>query len=336
MNSIKMIHTIARYYNTNERMTGLFVKITNMMIHNCKYNIINFRKIRLGLKPEGMMGGGGSGGRKAAPLDDLVLWKEEEYPHDELIAMLETCEDLLAAYKHNYEKTRDRLKEMPKAKQFDFSEQAIFNKFELFCRRVGKLKELFKTIKQFKVLEKHNLEGIEPIVESFDRTVKEFQKKNHKLLDYLNGLFDKDYVEFNLEVSHVEKDLQRYINQNFDHISNIEDSLKLLKKFCCILDRPLLQKNLSDKYELLLKNYSRILDKIEQSYNNNNKNPPIVRNLPTISGNITWSRHLIHRAMVPLKHFPKDKLMPNGKAIKQYTTASKISITLYAYELAWR
>ena len=49
-----------------------------------------------------------SGGRKAAPLDDLVLWKEEEYPHDELIAMLETCEDLLKAYKHNYEKTRDR------------------------------------------------------------------------------------------------------------------------------------------------------------------------------------------------------------------------------------
>jgi dynein heavy chain len=42
MNSIKMIHTIARYYNTNERMTGLFVKITNQMITNCRKHILNF------------------------------------------------------------------------------------------------------------------------------------------------------------------------------------------------------------------------------------------------------------------------------------------------------
>jgi dynein heavy chain len=53
MNSIKMIHTIARYYNTNERMTGLFMRITNQMIANCRFNIINFRRIKLGLTPVG-------------------------------------------------------------------------------------------------------------------------------------------------------------------------------------------------------------------------------------------------------------------------------------------
>ena len=29
MNAIKMIHTIARFYNTTDKMTGLFIKITN-------------------------------------------------------------------------------------------------------------------------------------------------------------------------------------------------------------------------------------------------------------------------------------------------------------------
>jgi dynein heavy chain, axonemal len=181
MNSIKMIHTIARYYNTNERMTGLFVKITNMMIHNCKYNIMNFMRIRRGDKPMGVMGGLSSkdARSKGVPLQDTDLWKEKEYPHAQLIEMFATVEELLKQYKLNYEKTRDRLKEMPKAKQFDFSEQAIFNKFELFCRRVGKLKELFKTISQFNELEKHNLENIEPIVKKFNLTVDTFKKKNH-------------------------------------------------------------------------------------------------------------------------------------------------------------
>ena len=43
MNSIKMIHTIARYYNTTERMTTLFAKITNQMIINCTKYITKCR-----------------------------------------------------------------------------------------------------------------------------------------------------------------------------------------------------------------------------------------------------------------------------------------------------
>jgi dynein heavy chain len=77
MNSIKMIHTIARYYNTNERMTGLFVKITNQLIKNCKFNILNFRRIRRG-----------ETGKKGAPQSDDVLWDHENYPPEELIPVL--------------------------------------------------------------------------------------------------------------------------------------------------------------------------------------------------------------------------------------------------------
>ena len=46
MNSIKMIHTIARYYNTNEQMTGLLAKITTSMIKTCKRTIMNLKFTR--------------------------------------------------------------------------------------------------------------------------------------------------------------------------------------------------------------------------------------------------------------------------------------------------
>ena len=35
MNAIRMINSYSRYYNTSERMTALFVKVTNQMITSC-------------------------------------------------------------------------------------------------------------------------------------------------------------------------------------------------------------------------------------------------------------------------------------------------------------
>jgi dynein heavy chain len=134
---------------------------------------------------------------------------------------------------------------VPKAKQFDFSPNQIFGKFDLFCRRITKLKELFSTIKQFKTLEKHNLENITPILVSFQNYVNMFKKKNHKLLDFNNNTFDRDFVEFNVDVSSVETSLQAYIDKNFEVISNIEDSLKLLRKFKSILHRDNLKNSLN-------------------------------------------------------------------------------------------
>ena len=79
MNSIKMIHTIARYYNTSPRMTGLFIKITNQMIANCKHNILNFKKGK-SQQP--------TGGRRGQQQGDGILWDHEACPPGELIEVL--------------------------------------------------------------------------------------------------------------------------------------------------------------------------------------------------------------------------------------------------------
>lgn len=96
---------------------------------------------------------------------------------------------------------------MPKGKQFDFSPNQIFQRFDLFCRRVGKLIELFETIQQFRTLEKHNLEGVQYILDNFYVFVAKLKKKNHKLLESGNNTFDRDFVNFKVDVSSVETEL---------------------------------------------------------------------------------------------------------------------------------
>jgi dynein heavy chain, axonemal len=66
MNSIKMIHTVARYYNTDDRMTGLFVKITNQMILNCKRYILSFKNIKVQQSKKG-----------SQKDDDSILWEHD-------------------------------------------------------------------------------------------------------------------------------------------------------------------------------------------------------------------------------------------------------------------
>jgi dynein heavy chain len=207
LNSIKMIHTIARYYNTVERMTNLFRKITNQMITICKQAI--------------------NGGD--AP--DLIWDKDPEY----LLTTLEACLRLNEHYQEHYRLTKDKLLTMPKGKQFDFSETQIFGKFDLFCRRVIKLIDLFSTIHQFQALASHSLEGMEPLISAFNVILDEFKSKKHDLLDYHNNKFDRDYVEFNVRISDLESSLQHFINHSFESISSIEASLNLLKQFQAIL-----------------------------------------------------------------------------------------------------
>lgn len=43
---------------------------------------------------------------------------------------------------------------MPKGKQFNFNEEAIFGRFDAFTRRLEKLVDIFSSIKQFDMLAK--------------------------------------------------------------------------------------------------------------------------------------------------------------------------------------
>eukprot|EP00937_MAST-01D_sp_MAST-1D-sp2_P000239 g239.t1 len=308
INAIKMIHTIARYYNTTERMTKLFAKITNQMVTNCKQNIL---------------GGGGA---------DAIWGRDPK----ELLQALEASLQLNEAYQEQYHLVKDKLLTTPKGKQFDFNEQHIFGKFDRFCRRVIKLIDLFSTIHQFEQLSAHALEGMESLTEAFHGILTEFKGKGHDVLDFSDARFDRDYVEFNVHISDLEARLQQFINESFDAITSIEASLNLLKQFQSILQRETLRNDLESKFGLIFHNYGLDLSQVQDLYEKQRHNPPMPRNMPPVAGNIIWARHLLKRIEEPMRKFESNaKVLSSKESKKIVKSYNKVARTLVAFEYLW-
>jgi len=312
MNSIKMIHTIARYFNTTERMEDLFSKVTYQMINSCKAYILSVQAEETGSR----------------------LWEKDPQT---LIAHMEACLKLNVAYQEQYRLTKERLESAtPKGKLFDFNERTIFGKFDLFCRRVVKLIDMFSTIQQFTQLALHKLEGMDDIIGMFFALIDGFKRKRHDLLDFQRNDFDRDYVEFNSRINELEGKLQQFINASFESISSIEHSLNLLKKFQEILQRETLRADLDDKFNIIFQTYGGELESVQALYERNKHAPPVPRNLPPVAGAVTWSRHLLKRIEEPMKRFEENQNVLASKDAKRIVkTYNKVARTLVAFEYLW-
>lgn len=370
MNSIKMIHTIARYYNTTERMTTLFMKISNQLIINCKEFLArdpkktaaggntagggptggpsspqNGNRQVLNItdsfkKAQFQMGGHKTMGRTQLNLDsgdtiDSVdrIWDQDP---ERLLQALEACLELNEHYQEQYHITKDKLLAVPKGRQFDFSEMQIFGKIDLFCRRVIKLIDMFSTIHQFQTLAKHNLEGMESLTAQFNRIVHDFRSKQHDLLDFYNNKYDRDYIQFNMRITDLEAQLQQFINRSFESITSIEASLTLLKKFQSILQRDSLKADLDSKLTVIFHNYGLDLTTVQELYEKHKHSPPISRNMPPVAGSILWARHLLRRIEEPMRKFEMNASVLSTKDSKRIIkTYNKVAKTLVAFEYLW-
>ena len=287
MNNIKMMHTIARYYNTVERMTNLFCKITNQMITNSKAFILSQGKI----------------------------WDQDKA---KLIKNLEVVLKVNVSYQEQYKITRDRLMSQPRGKQFDFNDRQIFGKFDLFCKRISKLIDLFTTIEQFSTLAEHkHIDGLEGIIRRFSEIAEDFKRLPYDLLEYTRNQFDRDLLEFNVNIHELETELQDFINISFDKATSTEAALNLLRQFQSILQRESLRADLNEKYMLIFQNYGTDLDTIQQIYEKQKTSPPLVRNAPPVAGSIMWSRQLLQRIEEPMKNFSQNKGIMTSKESKR-------------------
>lgn len=59
--------------------------------------------------------------------------------------------------------------------------------------------------------------------------------------------FDRDFLEFNVNIHDLEIQLQAFVNASFEHITSTEHALSLLQQFQAILQRETLRQDLESK-----------------------------------------------------------------------------------------
>ncbi|XP_033111994.1 dynein heavy chain 5, axonemal-like [Anneissia japonica] len=304
MNAIRMIHSISRYYNTSERMTSLFVKVTNQMINTCK-GYINQGVSR--------------------------IWDHER---PELLKRLNACIYLNEMYQQCFHRTKDKLKETPEERQFEFSENYIFGKFDTFCKRLERIADMVNTIENLSGLADVRVEGIESIFIRFQGIVATYKKKGYDVLDHRKGDFDIDYLEFRVQIESVYTHLQNFLDSWFDRSLTTEKALDLLSKFERINASDHL--NLNEKYMRVLSSYGRDLESVRKLYQKGKDEPTIPRNVPPVAGKITWARQLYRRVDLPMKAFKKKPdILRTSEAKRIIRNFNKMAAVLLEYELLY-
>jgi hypothetical protein len=310
INAISMMYNIARYYNTSERMTSLFVKITNQMILCCR------RYIRAG----------GS------------VWKQGK---EELTPRLYSCIELNAIYQDYFRQTKIRMQQVPNGKQFEFSEIYIFGKFDQFCHRLDKLVVLTDVVDQFRQLSTcRHVDGVAEVLSEFRMLVAQMRVKFDNaamdVLDHRLTEFDAEFDIFQDKVAALESRLRGIITDSFRNSPNTESALGLLELFAPLLRREEYRADLDTKYMLIFTTYGRELDHVKHLYERHKEHPPAARNTPPVAGAVAWARQLLRRIEKPMEVFQRQRAVlcaPEARPIIR--TYNRVASALIEFETLW-
>jgi dynein heavy chain len=194
INTIKMIYTNSGYYNNSDKITGLFIKVSNQLI-------VRFR----GMLEEG-------------------FWQAD--PRQK-VGDIRACIRLADRYNRVYRQAKEDSRG-----GFDSSETQIFHELKLFCGRLELLIDLLTYVSQYDQLLALRLEHFEDIHARFSALILDFQRK--RAADMFNtskSLFEKDFKKLMAEIRGLDEAVKQLISNSFHKQKFIENSLNLLNNF---------------------------------------------------------------------------------------------------------
>ncbi|XP_044594901.1 dynein axonemal heavy chain 8 [Cotesia glomerata] len=308
MQSIRMVYTTSRFFNTQRMITALFVKITNQLIITCKSYIT-----------------------KNGTLD---IWQEEK------TSIILRMKDCITLYEQYYESYKLMLQNIEAAgeRQIEVSEMFVFGKFETFKVRLNKIIYVLEISINYSVLESSTIKGIDVFRENFITCLNKMVAQKYNPLDHRKPFFDSDYEQFKISVSETEFKMRVFFFKTVSLAPNIDEALRLVLRFEKLkFDKQLW---IDRKYLELVTVYQQEVEAIRDRYNEDRSSPPLPRNIPPVAARILWIRQLYRRIEMPMDIFKKRQRVITHermqKCIKIYNSLVRVFVHYeIIYHKAW-
>ncbi|XP_069339362.1 dynein axonemal heavy chain 9 [Eulemur rufifrons] len=287
---ICLIWATCKFYRSPGRLTVLLQEICNLLIQQA----INY------LSPE-----------------DL-LRSEVEESQNKLQVVLDTLSFFKQAFQDRRENLHTYFKENQEVKEWDFQSSLVFVRLDSFLGRLHMVGDLLKTALDFHKLGKLEFSGlrgnalgqqVQRMYEEFQEMYRVFSESSDDCLDLHSVDFEKDVSKFNQRVEDLDRRLGTIFIQAFDDTPGLEHAFKLLDIAGNLLERPLVARDASDKYLVLLQMFSKDLDAVRMIYSQHVQEEAelgfsaVHRNMPAVAGGLRWTQELRQRIQGPFGNF---------------------------------
>jgi len=271
MNAIRMVWVISRHYNTDERMVPLMERIALELAEHV-----------------------------AVELDVKHVFKMEPV---EAKTRISAAQNVLEKWKETYFKVRAKIEESQRDQRWEFDRKRLFDRTEYMVQCCNDIHKVAQVLEDFYNILGPELkavtgdsQGIDDVLRRVDALVVPLEQVPFDIFDRrFQASWEAVMHRFNEEVGQIEEATKTFINESFKKLRSAEGAFDLLQKFKHIKTRPLINKQMMDKFSDILGRYKEEVQLVKQIFEENRKNPPTFKNQPPVAGAIAWSKALFYR-----------------------------------------
>ncbi|CAB0039667.1 unnamed protein product [Trichogramma brassicae] len=280
---LRMIWILSNYYSSEEQMVSLIEKISWQLVQNVRRN--------------------------------MGIRQLFELPTRKILEKTESVHNMLTLWKKSYLATRQSIESSGKGKRWEFDQVRLFKDTDYLARVSANLNEVAGVMRDF-----HNIFGeelksivddparVDNIAERVDNLLGPIKNaENEAYNEYNHDSWDATMSWFRGEAERLENEAKMFVDEIFGALIRAEEALMVLMKFRNIKTREAVQERLIMKFDLIMKQFSKEIDEIENIFEKNKRHPPILSEHPLVSGSIYWERQLFHRMKSPALVFQQVK-----------------------------